>query len=167
MKNFFLSIVLLIALVFTAFAGDKSPLAWKSFDAGLAEAKKANKKVLVDVYTDWCKWCKVMDVNTYSDEKVVEYLGKQFVVVRMNAESSERVTYMGKKSTAMQLAGTFGVDGYPATVFLEPDGEMITRVPGYVTADRFAPILKFIGESAYKKMTWDEYQKTLTPAKED
>lgn len=150
---------LLAALLFAARAADTTKPSWKSFDEGIKEAHSSNKIVLVDVYTGWCGWCKRMDKDVYSNRRVVDLLADRFVAVKLDAESSRKLTYKGQESTEMGLAQGFGVDGYPATIFLEPSGEGITLVPGYIPADSFAPILEYIGGGFYKKMKWDEFQK--------
>ncbi|SRR5713101_6346095 len=139
-------------------AGDKSELKWKSFDAGFAEAKKNKKKVMVDVYTDWCGWCKRLDKDTYSNEKVIDYLNHQYVVVKMNAESTSKVTYKDSSYTEATLSHVFGITGYPTVIFFDASGEPINSLGGYVNAERFLPIIQYIGGDYYKSMTWDEYQ---------
>lgn len=137
-------------------AGDNA-LVWRSFNQGLTEAKKSNKKILVDVFTDWCKWCKVMDKETYGNSEVISLLNQYFVVVKLDAESNKRVTYDNKTFTERTLASAFGVDGYPATLFLDPDGLLITSADGYIKAPMFIDILRFIGEDHFKTMKWEEY----------
>ena len=130
---------------------------WKSFDAGMSEAKKTGKKVLIDVYTDWCGWCKKMDAGTYSDKKVMEYLKKNFVTIKMNPEKDGTVTYDGKKYTSAEFSQGMGVNGYPATLFLKSDGKPITLLPGYSEADMFLHIISFIGDNHYEKKKFADY----------
>jgi len=137
--------------------GAEHDLQWLSFDKGLAEAQKSDKKILVDVYTDWCGWCKRMDRDVYANDKVASYLMQQYVLVKVNAESSEELHYKGKTYSEMGLAQGFKVTGYPTILFLDPNGNHITSLPGYVKADEFLGIVKFIGEDYYKTMKWEEY----------
>jgi thioredoxin-related protein len=119
---------------------------WASWDAGLHQAAESHRPVLVDVYTDWCGWCKRMDHDVYSRADVREYLDHHFVTVRLNAESPEAATYDGKPYTGRTLAMRFGVSGYPTTIFLRANGEHLVNVPGYVQADEFLTLLRYIGE---------------------
>lgn len=132
-------------------------IVWKSFDAGMSEAKKNGKKVLIDVYTDWCGWCKKMDAGTYSDKKVMEYLKKNFVVIKLNPEKDGTVTYDGKKYSAADFSQGMGVNGYPATLFLKSDGKPITLLPGYSEAEMFLHIISFIGDDHYEKKKFADY----------
>lgn len=155
-----LRVAALLLSLSVAIAGDAGhDLQWLSFDKGLAEAQKSDKKILVDVYTDWCGWCKRMDRDVYANNKVASYLTQQYVLVRVNAESSEELHYKGKTYSEMGLAEEFKVTGYPTILFLDPNGNHITSLPGYVKADEFLGIVKFIGEDYYKTMKWEEYQK--------
>ncbi len=141
-------------------------LKWTSFTKGVKEAAATNKKVLIDVYTDWCGWCKRMDKDTYSDESVRGYLNKKYVLVKLNAESNNKETIDTTEVTDAQLASAFGVNGYPTTVFLSSDGRPITAAPGYMKPAEFLNVLKYIGDDYYKKMEFPEYLKSQgVPAK--
>ncbi len=130
---------------------------WNKFNAGIIEAKKSGKKILVDVYTDWCSWCKKMDSDTYADKRVSEYLSKYYVLIKLNAEGNEKISYEGKSISPAEFAQGMGVNGYPATVFLKSDGQPITMLPGYAEPDRFIHVLSFIGENYYEKKKFADY----------
>ncbi|HZY10255.1 MAG TPA: DUF255 domain-containing protein [Bacteroidota bacterium] len=136
---------------------DKVEIQWMSFDSGLAAAKKLDKKIIVSVYTTWCGWCKRMDRDVFTDQRVAVYLNENYVTVKLNAESDATATYKGKTGSEKTLARSFRVTGYPTTLFFEPDGELITSVSGYFSADKLLPILKFLGENHFKIMSWEEY----------
>lgn len=132
-------------------------LAWLTFNAGMDQSAKENKKILVDVYTDWCGWCKKMDKEVYTDAKVVALLNEKFVVVKLNAESSSKLSYNGKEFTEQEFARALGIDGYPTTVFFEPDSKPITRIPGYVEAKTLAKVLSYIGDNHYKTISYQDF----------
>ena len=72
---------------------------WLPFNEGMALAAKENKHVVIDFYTTWCHWCKVMDRETFSNPEVKKYLAENFVTIRINAEStSEKVSYKGRRA---------------------------------------------------------------------
>ncbi len=133
-------------------------IAWRDFDSGLKEAKAKKKRVVVDVYTDWCGWCKRMERDTYSHPDVRKYVGKAFVAIRLNAESNARASYKGTEYSCRQLAAGFGVRGYPTTLFLESDGTHITTAPGYMGAQDFLSVLRYVGDGHYKTKDFDQYR---------
>src|SRR5438552_2002702 len=108
--------VMLSAIVAIAQAGEKQPeFTWRDWNSGLREAASANRPVLVDVYTDWCGWCKRMDRDVYAQPEVRDYLSQHFVLVRLNAESPAAARYEGHAYTLRTLASRFRVSGYPTT----------------------------------------------------
>jgi len=134
---------------------------WIGFNEGMALAKKENKHVVIDFYTDWCHWCKVMDRETFSDPEVKKYLAENFVTIRINAESrTEKVKYKGQEMTPVELARAFGVRGFPSLAYLDRSGELVTIVPGFVPAKTFLPLLRYMQMECYKQqMTFDEFMK--------
>jgi thioredoxin-related protein len=132
-------------------------ITWRSFDDGVALAGQTNKKLLVDVYTDWCSWCKKMDSEVYTDRNVVKLVHEHFVAVKLNAESDKSVTYHGRSFKESTLAHELDVTGYPTTIFLDEHATPITSVPGYSPAAHFANLLGFIGQDYYKSVTYQEY----------
>ncbi len=162
LSTFLLALVLATGLYAGGDSGKPAPV-WLSFDAGLREARKSNKKILIDVYTDWCGWCKKMDKEVFAHAKIAPFLSDQYVLIKLNAESPAKVEYKDTKSTEMGIARDFGVTGYPTFIFLEPNGDLITSLPGFVKAEDFYPVLKYVAESKYKTVEWqafyDQYQK--------
>ena len=134
---------------------------WTSFDEGLAKGVKENKNILVDFYTDWCHWCKVMDEKTFSEKKVAAKLKDRFATVRLNAEiDTVYANFKGKTYSNMELTRAFQVTGFPSLAFISPEKEIITVIPGYIEAEQFFYILDFIDKECYKKkMTLEEFIK--------
>ncbi len=161
MKRFLLlTIAVLAAAPALAAPGPR----WQSWDSGLREAKQSGRPVLVDVYTEWCGWCKRMDRDVYSDPQVRDYLGKRYVTVKLDAEAREAASYEGKQLTSRTLASRFRVNSYPTTIFLRPDGQHLVKVPGYVPADRFLTLLRYIGDGHYERgVSFEEFSKRPAP----
>ncbi|HUK64217.1 MAG TPA: thioredoxin fold domain-containing protein [Dongiaceae bacterium] len=136
--------------------------AWRTWDDGLAEAKSTGHPVLVDVYTDWCGWCKRMDRDVYSRPEVRDYLGRNWVAVRINAEANTPAHYLGHETTEAEIADRFGVRSYPTTVMLKPTGERMVNVPGYFAAPDFITVLRFVGEGHMERgERFEDFQKTV------
>jgi len=149
-----------LALIGFAGAAHAAGPAWKDWNSGLKEAGTAGKPVLVDVYTDWCTWCKRMDQDVYARPEVRQYLSQHFVTVKLNAEYTTPARYEGKAYTSHTLAQRFRVNGYPTTIFLRPDGNHIANVPGYVPAERFVLLLRYIGDGAMDRgVSYDDFVK--------
>jgi thioredoxin-related protein len=157
---------LLLFIFFTMLFYNSAPQAadasWLKFDAGIGKATKEEKFVLVDFYTTWCHWCKVMDEKTFQDVKVAQKLNAHFIKVRLNAEDvNESVTYLGKKYTNVEFTQAFGVTGYPSLAFLDSKAKVITLIPGYVPPEEFIQILNYIEQRCYEKqVSFEDFKKT-------
>lgn len=152
-------VVLLGGLLLAAPASAQS-VQWRDWNSGLRAASASGRPVLVDVYTDWCGWCKRMDREVYARPEVRDYLAKRFVTVKLNAESEQAATYEGRSWTGRTLASRFDVTGYPTTVFLRANGEKLVNVPGYLPPDRFLLLLRYIGDGHMDRgVAWDDFMK--------
>ncbi len=114
---------------------------WVDFTTGYAQAKSENKYLLVDVYTDWCGWCKVMDKKTYTDMSVIKELAKNYVCVKLNPEKNLNYTMDGTTYSALQIKNILSEnrsDGYPSTYFMKPAADKkVVAVVGYIEAKDF------------------------------
>jgi thioredoxin-related protein len=122
---------------------------WFGYDEGLSRAKNYSKKVFLNFYADWCRYCKQMDQTTFEDKRVVAYLNENFIPVRVNSDKKP------------QRAAEFGVQGLPVSWFLTEKGERIGNQPGYLAADTLLPLLKFIYTDAYEQMGFNEFLKQM------
>jgi thioredoxin-related protein len=166
MKN----VAVIAIMLLTAFSGCGADEAgegsaaendWLSFGEGIELAEREQKPVVIDFYTSWCRWCKVMDEKTFSDPEVAAYLSEHFVSIRLNAESrTEKFSFKGREYTPVELTRAFGVRGFPSLAYLDRDGELITIVPGFVPKDTFLPFLHYIQKECYKQqMTFEDFLK--------
>jgi thioredoxin-related protein len=142
MKNILVFTILMISFAGCKNSAKEGELTWLTIEEASELGSKSNKKkFLVDVYTDWCGWCKVMDKKTFTDPELIKYLNDNFHVVKFNAEQKEPVTFKGKTYTWEPMGrngiNTLGLEllqnrmSYPSLVYLNENLEPITVSPGY------------------------------------
>jgi thioredoxin-related protein len=133
-------------------------LTWLDANEGLTKAKEEGKILLVDYYTDWCGWCKVMDDSTYEDPRVIETLNEHFVVSKINPEKDGAVNYQGREVSAEEFARIGGTQGYPHTGFFNSDGDFLGSASGFLPPDPFLEALEFYRSDKAEKMDFDSYR---------
>jgi len=177
-KIVFSLLILPLTLVFFAFrpapnvvdppAVDDKAVKWYTWEEAIEANKKVKKKIMIDLYTDWCGWCKVMDKKTFSDKKVAAYLNEHFYPVKFNAEQKEDVVFnehtfkyvkngrRGVHQLAYSLAD--GKLSYPSVIYMDGDIKRVTISPGFKEAKDFMQELKFVNEEHYKTKSFQEYK---------
>ena len=168
MRSIFTQICLLF-LVFSGLNVQAQDINWISWEEAveLSKTDAQPKKIFVDVYTDWCGWCKKMDKNTFQNPDVSKYMQDNFYMVKMDAEGKDPIEYQGKTFKYVpsgrrgyhELAAALlqGKMGYPTVVFLDEELNMLSPVPGYQQVDPFMQIAKYFGDNIYKDKDWQSY----------
>ena len=132
---------------------------WLSFQEAVTAAEVSGRVVLVDVYAPWCPWCARLQSEVYTRTDIREYLNEHFEIARLNIEEAEdMIQFKGFSLTSAELASGLGAEATPTTVFLEANGDYITRVPGFVEGDEFVNVLKYIGSGAFRKESYQTYR---------
>lgn len=144
-------------------------LDWISIQDAETNTKKKPKKIIIDLYTDWCGWCKVMDKKTFSNSVIQKYLGEKYYAVKFDAEQKEEITFNGhtfkfvpqgqRGYHELAAALTQGKLSFPTLIFLDEELGVIQAIPGYKTPQDLERIMKFFGEDAYKKQSWQDFNK--------
>lgn len=128
-------------------------LKWLDFQTGYDLAVKENKMMFIDMYTDWCGWCKVLEERTFNDAEVKPVLNDNFILVKFNPELQGRymvgTTVMDGNDLKMFLTQS-KPKGYPTTfVWASPKtNQEIEMIVGYVEVK---PFLKIINKYVKKE----------------
>lgn len=131
---------------------------WITFEQ-LEDSLKVNpKKVFIDFYADWCKLCKEMQKNVFTETEVIETLNKEYYSVRMNVESSDTIVFGGQTYVNERLERRNPVHqipllmatqqdkpfSLPAMIFLDENFIATERYFQYIDKESFVEILKTI-----------------------
>jgi thioredoxin-related protein len=146
-----------------------SPIQWLSPVEVQAYLKNEEKPIIIDVYTDWCQYCKLMEKATWKQPEVKNYVSSHFYPVKFNAESKDSINWLGqifiyKQSYKVHMLAAEWLKGnmvYPSTVIIPKEGESIV-LPGMLSPKELEPVLKYFGEGYYKTIEWETFKKSYT-----
>jgi uncharacterized protein YyaL (SSP411 family) len=139
---------------------------WISFEEATQKQKEHFKPIYIDLYTDWCHWCKVMDRETYTDPNVINYINDKFYAVKLNAETRDTIKWKGNVYTydpryrvnSFSLYITDNQPSFPTTVFLTDDKTAPMALPGYFKPKEIELMVKYVGEGAYNTKSFQIFQ---------
>ena len=116
-----------IALFISGAANAKEGINFQqlSLKEGLEKAKKENKKVFIDIYATWCRPCKDLSANVFTDRLLGSFMNEHFVSLKLD----------GEKGDGLQLMEDFDLDAYPTMLFLSPKKEVLKKIVGGVSVE--------------------------------
>lgn len=135
-------IAAILFLTLTVCASAAEGVHWYDYSQGMSLGKSQGKKVFISFYADWCTYCRQMEKTTFTNAKVIHYLNKNFIPVRVNFDREK------------QTVKAYQVRGLPDSWFIAENGQRIADQPGYLSPDQLLPILEYLKTDSYKTMSF-------------
>ena len=170
MKNHLLLLLGLFSLLLCPVLQAQDNVQWMSFEEAVEASERIPKKIMVDMYTDWCGWCKKMDSETYQNPEIAHYINENFYPVKFNAESKEDVLFQnvvfsfvkqgnrGYHELAVKLSERLGRLSFPTVVFIDENLNIIQPLAGFLKPEQFKTIVSYIAEDHYLRTPWKKYE---------
>jgi thioredoxin-related protein len=168
MKKYFLILVLFVS--YSTLKAQET-INWLSFEKAIQMNSKNPKYILIDVYTDWCGWCKKLDNTTYKNDSITKYINEHFYAVKLDGEGKEDITYNGQtfkykeegRSKYNEFAAMImnGKLSYPTTIIMGKNEKVLDNIPGYLDEKNMEKILVFFAKEKYKTTTWADFTKSF------
>ena len=153
MKKLLIALVLIVSTATI----QAQEIKWMTFDEAIALQKKDPKPIFMDVYTDWCGPCKMLDKNTFQTKEFSEFINANYYAVKFNGEGNTEVNYKGKKysnpsydpnrkgrNSMHEFTGFLKVEGYPSMYVLDKSGEIAKVIVGYYQTEQLLTELKSV-----------------------
>lgn len=150
MKKYLMVFVLTIG----SLVANAQEIKWMTFNEAIAAQKKNPKPIFMDVYTDWCGPCKMLDKNTFQDPKIVAFVNKNYYAVKFNGEGTDVINYKGTtftnprhnpeskgRNAVHDFTSYLQLRGYPSMYIFDAKGEVKSPIVGYYTAEQLLPML--------------------------
>lgn len=167
-------IIISLAIILVVIGVNKSQntnIEWNSVSQGFEIGKSTSKLIFIDIYTDWCGWCKHMDQTTFTETKIINKLNTDFVPVKFNAEGNDTITYgsqtftnprPGARRSTHSFTNVLLGDrpGYPSFAILDYNLNIIGIITGYQTIEQLEPILDYFLSNEYNEKSYEEWLKS-------
>lgn len=185
MKGLVLTLGLVLGCISLVHADDKkkkvaaesapaaaSEIHWiTSIDELQEKMRKEPRKVIVDMYTAWCGWCKRMDAVTYTNPSLIKYVNNNYYAVKFDAERQDTIKFQDKlyffypeyKANGFAIELMKSSMSYPTTVFMLENFQSPTPIPGYYDVKDMERFLTYFGDNAFRRMSFEDYKKSFTP----
>lgn len=162
---------ILVVVVFTMgfYEAPKPKIQWLTFQEMEALYATNPKPIVIDMYTNWCGWCKVMDKVTYKNAKVVKYINEHFYAIKMDAESDQTFHLNGKeylynKENRINNLAIYLSRGrleFPNTIFLSSIDAAPAPLSGYMKPKDIEAPLKYFAQKKNMEMSFEDFDKTM------
>ncbi len=164
-----LSLSLTVIALAASLSAAQERVKWMDIDDALRLAEQENKKIFIDLYTDWCSWCKKMDANTFQKPDIASYINEHFIPVKFNAEQKSEISYQnqvykyvnygrrGYHQLAAELSKSLGKLSFPTIIFLDENQNVIQPIPGFQDPKSFEVIMHFIGDDHFRSKPFKAY----------
>ncbi|MCB0481196.1 MAG: DUF255 domain-containing protein [Flavobacteriales bacterium] len=159
---------ILTALIITfstaLLAQEVPPIQWMTMEQAQEAMKVEKKKIFIDLYTDWCGWCKKMDATTFVDPNVAFFMNKYYYAVKFDAETKDTIVFNNYKfanTAPVDKRGTHyfaysildGQMSYPSFAILDENMTRIHVIAGFQQPEPFMSTLMFFGTNQYQQYT--------------
>lgn len=142
---------------------------WISFEEAMALNKETPKLILIDIYTDWCGWCKKLEQTTYKNTEIIKLINTHYYAVKLDGEGTEPIVfknytfkYKEQGNTKYHEFAATLMDGklsYPTTIIMDNKETVLDKIPGYLDPKLMEKVLHFFSSEKFKTTNWNDFEK--------
>ncbi|GAA4451475.1 thioredoxin family protein [Novipirellula rosea] len=127
-----------LTLMLVGFMSHRHPIAaaevrWThSPEQAIQAAHSTGRLIIVSVGANWCHYCKEMDRDVWKHPAIAKIIAEEYVPLKLTDEQHQ------------ELIETMQIKGYPATLIFTQDRQLVTRMDGYISAEKLANTMRAI-----------------------
>ncbi|WP_298782454.1 thioredoxin fold domain-containing protein [uncultured Polaribacter sp.] len=164
------TILVLTILAFSFIVKAQEKINWISLNEALELQKENPKKIMMDVYTNWCGPCKMLDKQTFQNKDLIKYVNEHYYAVKFNGEGNEIINYKGevynnpdydetkanRRNSSHKLSNYLRIRGYPTIAFFDEKANFIYPLVGFQQPQQLELYLKMFSTDKYKEIDTNE-----------
>lgn len=141
---------------------------WLSVEEATRRSKKQPRKMIVEIYADWCGWCKKMDKISFNHPTIAKYINENYYAVKLNIEERQPIMYQNKKykyvkdgeSSYHELPAKLlnGRMTFPSLIVLDTYQNKLQNQSGFQTPQQLDALLHYFKGNEFRKTSWDIYE---------
>ncbi|MFN3597413.1 MAG: thioredoxin family protein [Rubricoccaceae bacterium] len=137
---------------------------WEKLGEASAAAAVDGRLLMIYAYASWCGWCTKLEQDVLDQPDVKAYLKDHYHAVALDIESDEEITFQGHTLPMHVFASAVGASATPTTIFVDTDGSLITKLPGFHDAPTFLLALRYVREEIYETTDFADYLEANLPS---
>ena len=110
------------------------------------KSSQSEKIRMIYFTADWCKWCKKMEKDVFSDNEIQDYVNNYFLPFIADIDARNRILYQSEYFTVKELSELLNVKSYPTILFMNSSLESIGELAGYHDKENFMKVLKYVNQ---------------------
>jgi thioredoxin-related protein len=135
-------------------------------DKLLQKAKKQNKFIMFFHHIPGCPYCKSMLEENFKDPGIVKVMDEHFIYAEIYTADTNPVIFQDFLGTHKEFSDHIGAVAFPATVFMNSEGEVVHGAIGYRNIDEHFADITYVSTKSYKSMDLESYIHKLEFEKE-
>ena len=160
MRKSMIVLVVLFSFLQASHAEPPKGYPFKGYDEGMRIAQQQHKKIFLYFGRYGCGYCGKTNIESFSDATLHRLYPKHYVLIYIDAESGKRINLpSGERITEMELGARLNVVGTPVFFYMEPDGKVILRAPGFKTVKDFMDMDRYVQSNRYHEMSINDFLK--------
>lgn len=130
-------------------------------DKKLDMGSNDEKNIIIFFHIPSCNYCETMLNENFKSQKILKELNKDFILVDIYTKDKGIITYKNFKGTHKEFATHMGVAAYPATYFIDKNGNTLYKSIGYRNVEEYYKEIKYISSKRYKTIDLETFIQEL------
>ncbi len=137
---------------------EANEIEWLSIVEAQEKSESDGRPLFIFVEAEWCGICKRMMNSVFPESTITRLLTNNFHPVLIDLDSRETILFNGEVMTERDFAKMMQVQQTPTTIFIDENGEVLGRQPGFMDTDELEKLLKYVLSDSFEVVPFSEFR---------